>query len=168
MAIPLLACMVAVSAALNLPPRVLPSIQAVEGGNNGLVRMNVNGSEDLGLMQVNSVWLSALTRDTGLSRESVRDKLVHDGCFSIAAAGAIIRFHLRESRGDLLAAVGNYHSRTLLRHKIYINRVIGAAIRMFERLPPGPQKPAKRANRASRSSATLSSDASKDICAANC
>ena len=143
MAVPLLACMLAVSAALSVPPRVLPAIQAVEGGQTGLARMNTNGSEDLGLMQVNSLWLPVLARNTGLSTEAVRDKLINDGCFSIAVAGAIIRLYLRESGGDLLAAVGNYHSRTPLRHESYKNKVIGAAIRLFESRSPAPHKPAK-------------------------
>ena len=38
MAVPFLACMVAAAAWYHLPPRVLPSIQAVEGGRPGLVR----------------------------------------------------------------------------------------------------------------------------------
>lgn len=142
MAIPFLACMLAVSAALSLPPRVLPAIQAVEGGRVGVFRTNTNGSEDLGLMQVNSLWLPMLSRHTGVSREAVRDRLVNDGCFNIAVAGAIMRLYLRESRGNLLTAVGNYHSHTPLRHQAYQERVIGAAIRMFENRPPTAQKAA--------------------------
>ena len=90
MAIPYLACMLAVAAELHLPPRVLPSIYAVEGGRVGLARVNANGTEDFGLMQVNSLWLAALARHTGLSREAVRGKLIEDGCFNIAVAGAIL------------------------------------------------------------------------------
>lgn len=131
MAIPFLACMLAVAAELHLPPRVLPAIQAVEGGRVGMARMNTNGSEDFGLMQVNSLWLPLLSRHTGLSRDAVRDKLIQDGCFNIAVAGAILRFYLHETRGDLPAAVGNYHSHTPLRHHAYQVRVVGAALRMF-------------------------------------
>lgn len=132
MAIPFLACMLAVSTELHLPPRVLPAIQAVEGGRVGFSRANANGSEDLGLMQVNSLWLPLLARHAGVAQDAVRTRLVYDGCFNIAIAGAIMRLYLRESRGDLLAAVGNYHSHTPLRHQAYQQRVIGAAIRMFE------------------------------------
>ena len=46
MPVPFLACMVAVSAFYGLPPRVLPSIQAVEGGQVGTVNRNLDGSEE--------------------------------------------------------------------------------------------------------------------------
>ena len=131
MAIPLLACMLAVSTELHLPPRVLPAIQAVEGGQVGMSRPNSNGSEDLGLMQVNTVWLPLLTRHTGMGKDALRDKLIQDGCFNIAVAGAILRFYLHETRGDLAAAVGNYHSHAPIRHQAYQVKVAGAALKMF-------------------------------------
>ena len=131
MAISHFACMLAVAAELHLPPRVLPAIQAIEGGRVRMSRMNSNGTEDLGLMQVNSLWLSAVARHTGQPSAAVRDKLIQDGCFNIAVAGAILRVYLREARGDLLAAVGNYHSHTPIRHRAYQLRVAGAALKMF-------------------------------------
>ena len=131
MTIPYLACMLAVAAELNLPPRVLPAIQAVEGGRLGMSRLNANGSEDLGLMQVNSRWLPLLSRHTGQPRDALRERLLQDGCFNIAVAGAILRVYLHEASGDLLAAVGNYHSHTPLRHRAYQVRVVGAALKMF-------------------------------------
>lgn len=143
MTIPHLACMLAVAAELQLPPRVLPAIQAVEGGRVGMARINANGSEDLGLMQVNTLWLPLLSRHTRMSRDALRDKLIHDGCFNIAVSGAILRFYLRETRGDLAAAVGNYHSHTPIRHRAYQVKVVGAALRMFGpgSAAPPPQTP---------------------------
>ena len=43
MPIPLLACMVATASYYHLPPRVLPSIQRVEGGHIGDVSRNTDG-----------------------------------------------------------------------------------------------------------------------------
>jgi hypothetical protein len=143
MAIPFLACMLAVSAVLHLPPRVLPAIQAVEGGGIGVARINANGTEDLGLMQVNSLWLPVLSRHTGLTREALRERLVQDGCFNVAVAGAIMHLYLREAGGNLLAAVGNYYSHTPLRHQAYQERVTAAAARMFESGSANAQKAAK-------------------------
>ena len=131
MAIPYLACMALVASIYGLPPRVLPSIQAVEGGRPGTVSPNRNGTEDLGVMQVNTLWLPALARHTGLNEARVRERLIHDGCFNIAAAGAILRTQLDAAGGDLMRAVGNYHSRTPLRHEAYRARVMGAASRLF-------------------------------------
>jgi len=50
--VPFLACMSLVASIYNLPPRVLPSIQATEGGVAGLAVRNGNGIEDLGVMQI--------------------------------------------------------------------------------------------------------------------
>jgi hypothetical protein len=41
----------------QLPPRVLRSIQAVEGERPGLVHMNANETADPGVMQVNAAWV---------------------------------------------------------------------------------------------------------------
>lgn len=132
MAIPYLACMGLVASIYQLPPRVLPSIQAIEGGRPGSVGRNANGSEDLGVMQVNTLWLPALARYTGLPEAEVRERLIHHACFNIAAAGAILRNYLDAADGDLMRAIGNYHSHTPARHTAYRGKVEGAARRLFE------------------------------------
>ncbi|MDO9712297.1 lytic transglycosylase domain-containing protein [Paracraurococcus lichenis] len=131
MAIPYLACMMAVATFYGLPPRVLPAIQAVEGGQVGTVSRNQDGSEDLGVMQVNTRWLAPVAQVTGLPEGTVRERLVGDACFNIAAAGAILHGHLRQANGDLMRAVGNYHSRTPDLHAAYAARVLEAAARLF-------------------------------------
>lgn len=131
MSVPFLSCMALVAQIYALPPRVLPSIQAVEGGRPGLVMSNRNGSEDYGVMQVNSVWLPALVRYTGLDTAEVRRRLIDRPCFNIAAAGLIMRTHLDASGGDLMRAVGNYHSHTPVFHQAYRLRVVSAAGRLF-------------------------------------
>src|SRR5947207_1416937 len=102
--------MVAAAAYYHLPQRVLPAIQAVEGGHVGLVHPNENGSADLGVMQVNTIWIGAIAELANVPPAVVRARLVEDPCFNIAAAGAIMRAYLREARGDLMTAVGLYHS----------------------------------------------------------
>jgi hypothetical protein len=131
MAVPHLACMLAVAAFYGLPPRVLPAIQAVEGGQAGTVSRNGDGSEDLGVMQVNTRWLGPIAQLTGLPEAAVRERLTGDACFNIAAAGAILHSHLQQTNGDLMRAVGNYHSRTPELHSAYAARVLDAANRLF-------------------------------------
>ena len=131
MAVPYLACMALVASLYQLPPRVLPSIQRVEGGLAGTVSRNTDGSEDYGVMQVNSRWLPALSAYTGLSREEVRHRLVHRACFNIAAGGAILRTYLNETKGDLMLAVGNYHSHTEARNRSYQLKVMRSAATLF-------------------------------------
>ena len=135
MAVPFVACMALVASIYGLPPRVLPSIHQTEGGQPGTVSRNGNGTEDLGVMQVNTIWLPALSAYTGLPQPLVRDKLIGNACFNIAAAGAIMRTYLNETRGDLMQAVGNYHSHTPVLTQRYQVRVTEAARSLFEPRP---------------------------------
>lgn len=131
MPIPLLACMVATAWSYHLPPRVLPSIQRVEGGRIGSVSPNTDGSEDFGVMQINTRWVQPLATLTRLSPATVRARLIDDGCFNIAAAGVILRTYLDEAHGDLMIAVGDYHSHTPTLHQAYRVRVLQAATALF-------------------------------------
>ena len=131
MAIPFLACMALTASFYHLPPRVLPAIQVVEGGRVGIVSHNTDGSDDLGMMQVNTLWLPALSRRSGWTVAAVRTRLVGDACFNISAAGAILRTYLNETRGDLMLAVGDYHSHTPALNQSYQISVRAAAGRLF-------------------------------------
>ena len=135
MAVPYLACMALVASIYHLPPRVLPSIQLVEGGRAGSVSRNPNGSEDLGVMQVNTVWLGALAAYTRLPPAVLRDNLVNRACFNIAAAGAIMRVYLDATKGDLMQAIGDYHSHTPILNQDYRLRVREAAAKLFAAAP---------------------------------
>jgi soluble lytic murein transglycosylase-like protein len=141
MPIPYFACMLAIAAHFDLPPRILPSIQKVEGGQVGIARLNANGTEDLGLMQVNSLWIPSLAQRFGVTAEEMRTRLLQDGCFNITVAGAVVRYHLTQSNGDLLAAVGNYHSKAPTLNRDYRGKVVGAAINLFGRPEADPKLP---------------------------
>jgi len=131
MAVPYLACMALVAQIYSLPPRVLPSIQAVEGGGPGVQHYNVNGSVDLGVMQINTMWLAALSRYTRLDPAEVRSRLLHRPCFNVAAAGLILRTYLDETGGELMRAIGDYHSHTPLLNQGYQAKVRRSAAAMF-------------------------------------
>lgn len=139
MTAPLLACMALVAQAYALPPRVLPAIQAVEGGGPDVVHHNTDGSDDLGPMQVNTLWLPVLARVAGLPAEEVRDRLLTRPCFNVAAAGLILRTYLDETRGNLLRAIGNYHSHTPVLNLRYQARVLRSAAALFRPDAPGRQ-----------------------------
>ncbi len=141
MAIPYLACMVLVAAWNRLPPRVLPAIQAVEGGRIGLAHPNNDGSEDLGVMQVNTRWIAPLARAIGTPEPVIRGRLIDDACYNIAAAGVIMALYLAEEKGDLMRAVGDYHSHTPALNQAYQEQVMAAARTMFVR--PSPAAPGR-------------------------
>ena len=131
MAVPWLACMIAVAQYYHLPPRVLPSIHAVEGGAPGTVSRNTNGTQDLGVMQVNTTWVPHLSGIARMRPDAVRARLIDDPCFNIAAAGVIMRTYLNEARGDVVRAVGYYHSHTPEYAIPYQYKVIDAAAGLF-------------------------------------
>lgn len=136
MTIPFLACMASVAAFYHLPPRVLPSIQAVEAGFPGLIHMNRDGSQDLGVMQVNTRWVQPLAGQAAMTPAVAQQRLLFDPCFNIAAAGAIMRIYLDEAHGDVLRAVGYYHSHTPPLAEAYRSQVIASATRLFSGSPP--------------------------------
>jgi len=136
MSAPFLACMAAAAAFNHLPPRVLPSIQAVEGGQPGLVRMNPNQTADLGVMQVNTIWIRPLARYAHMAPREVLSRLTNDSCFNIAAAAAVMRYYLVQSHSDMMVAIGYYHSHTPALSQDYQRKVVAAAMAMVRRHEP--------------------------------
>jgi hypothetical protein len=147
MPVPYFACMMAVSQFYHLPPRVLPSIQVVEAGHPGTISRNLNGTGDLGVMQVNSTWVPVFARSWHITPRVVAERLIEDPCFNIAAAGAIMRIYLDESRGDVVQAVGYYHSHTPELASAYQIRVIRASFVLFGRPQPDRVKSRRQAAR---------------------
>jgi hypothetical protein len=129
--IPYLSCMAAAAAFYHLPPWVLPSIQAVEGSRPALIQSNTNGTADLGLMQINTVWIGPLTRYAHMTGPAVINRLLHDPCFNIAASAAIVRVYLAEAHDNLMVAIGHYHSHTPALSMAYKQKVLGAAGALF-------------------------------------
>ncbi|MGE4481412.1 lytic transglycosylase domain-containing protein [Acidocella sp.] len=129
--IPYLKCMLLVAATTGLPPRVLPVIQALEGGRTGMVTPNQNGTEDLGVMQVNSLWLPALAARAGLSEGETRTRMIMQPCFNIAAAALVLKTYLAETHGALLPAIGDYHSHTPVLHDAYLAKAEHTARKLF-------------------------------------
>lgn len=136
--------MALVASIYHLPPRVLPAIQAVEGGQAGIVHHNTNDTEDLGVMQVNTTWLWPLARYTHTTAATVYTRLRDEPCYNVAAAGAIMRTYLDETHGDLMRAVGNYHSHTTTLNVAYQMLVMQSATRLFVARNGSPQATTQR------------------------
>ena len=131
--VPFLACMALVASVYHLPPRVLPSIHAIEGGRPGTISNDADGSQDLGVMQINTRWIGPLAAFTREPDSVVRARLINAPCYNIAAAGAILRTYLAEDRGDLMQAIGDYHSHTRQLNLSYQAEVVRAADALFVR-----------------------------------
>jgi hypothetical protein len=104
----LAACMIVYS----VPLAALEAIHAVEGGRVGTISKNTNGSIDMGVMQINSLWLPVLEQKWNMPRGIIQDKLVNDACTNVSVASWILANHLRATHGNLIEAAGRYHSLT--------------------------------------------------------
>ena len=137
MPLPYLACMLTAAQYYHLPPRVLPSIHAVEGGFPGAIHPNRDGTDDLGVMQINTLWVAPLTAYVNtrtaahMSTAEMHDRLVTDACFNVSAAALIVQTEWNNGGHDWLRAVGNYHSHTATLHADYLARVTQAARSLF-------------------------------------
>lgn len=131
MVIPYLQCMLIVAATVGLPPRVLPVIQSIEGGSVGTIRPDQNGTADLGVMQINTIWVPALSARAGLTPTETAHRLVYDPCFNIAASALILRSYLAETNGALLPAIGDYHSHTPALNNAYTAMAENKARELF-------------------------------------
>jgi soluble lytic murein transglycosylase-like protein len=107
----------------------------VEGGRPGLSAANRDGSADLGVMQINSLWVAALARYLHQPEGATRQRLLDEPCFNIAAAGAIMRIYLNDERGDLRRAIGDYHSHQPARNQSYQLKVFEAVDQLSRRFP---------------------------------
>ncbi|EEV8085141.1 lytic transglycosylase, partial [Escherichia coli] len=105
--IPLATCLLAASYANNLEPRLLMSVIAVEGGRIGLASKNKNGTEDLGIMQINTgAWLKLVSRVFFLGdKEKAYIRLKDDGCFNISVGAWILSTSIRQEKGDVWSGV---------------------------------------------------------------
>ena len=99
-------CFLTASTQYNLDPWLLVAIARVESRMRpDAVRKYPDGSEDIGLMQINSLWLPQLAR-YGIGRQ----ELLHH-CTSIRVAAWMIATHFFRY-GKNWQAFGRYHSAT--------------------------------------------------------
>ena len=101
----------------QVPPMLLQSIAWVESRyNKNAKNHNTNGSVDMGVMQINSLWLEPL------SEYGVQRKHLYNACYNISVAAWILRKQINEV-GYNWQAVAHYHSRTPDRGENYARKV---------------------------------------------
>jgi intracellular multiplication protein IcmP len=100
------ACVIDAAHSQHVPLAAVVAIMAAENGQVGLVVVNRNGTYDLGPGQINSSWLSPLAQRR-ISESTIRN----NGCVNVMATAWIFRQALVQTKGDVWAAIGRYHSR---------------------------------------------------------
>lgn len=100
------ACWEDVGRRYNINPYLLGAIAKTESNfNANAVRHNPNGTRDIGLMQINSIWLPEL------AKYGITEPSLFDPCTNLTV-GAWILSQRQDQFGNTWAAVGTYHSKT--------------------------------------------------------
>lgn len=89
----------------HVPATMIVSVIKMEQGWNGAAIKNKNGTYDLGVMQINSTWLTKL-KQYGITRE----QLQYNPCINIEVGTWLLAKGLARNEG--WRGVGNYHSST--------------------------------------------------------
>lgn len=120
------ACLMLAAQTYSVPPAVLVGIHQVEGGKPGqAVGPNVNGSYDLGPMQINTIWIPELADKWGVSNNTALQLVKNDPCTNMGVAAWILRNHMNRT-GNLSTAIAHYHSKTPKFGYPYKNKVVSA------------------------------------------
>jgi len=108
----LAACMMLAAQTYQVPPAVMIGIMHVEGGRVGQqVGPNVNGTYDLGPMQVNTLWVPELAKAWNVSPKTAHKLLRDNGCVNVRVAAWILKQKIEEA-GSLYGGIAYYHSAT--------------------------------------------------------
>lgn len=101
----------------RLDPMILNAMALTESsGDPKIVSKNTNATEDIGLMQINSIHLPELA-ERGITKEALLD-----GCTNLKVAASMLRRKI-DKWGDNWFAVGAYHSETPRLNRKYQERV---------------------------------------------
>lgn len=108
-------CFEEAGSAYSLSPHLLESIARVESGMNpAAINHNSNGSNDVGLMQINSSWIGPAHLD--------REQLISDPCYNIRTGAGILRGCI-DRHGYSWQAVGCYNATSEHKRKAYAWKV---------------------------------------------
>jgi hypothetical protein len=100
------ACVMDAAHSQHVPVAAVVAIMAAENGQVGRVVVNRNGTYDVGPGQINSTWLRPLQL-----RRIPESTIRNNGCVNVMATAWIFRQAIVETKGDIWAAIGRYHSR---------------------------------------------------------
>jgi hypothetical protein len=117
-------CLLMAANTYQVPAAVMIGIMHVEGGHIGQsVGPNVNGTYDLGPMQVNSRWLPELSQLWHVDQHTALAWVRDNGCVNVHVAAWILKQKISES-GSLYSGIASYHSATPGLGSHYADKVI--------------------------------------------
>jgi len=121
-------CVIEAAKKQGVPANVLLAIASVEGGKNGQIVENKNGSYDLGHLQINSIHFLPNGRFGNLP--ITREDVTWRGCYNAELAAWMLRQHLDEpgSQQDFWTRAANYHSRTPEHNARYRQKLVSLSV----------------------------------------
>ena len=129
-------CLIAASLHNQIPPEALLTMMEVEGGRSGLEVKNLNGTSDLGLMQINTCWLPEASRLWNVNHIQARKMLRDNDCLNITMAAHILKIKIREGGGDIFKGIARYHHAHPQYHVPYLKKVMKAYHRQRQKNAP--------------------------------
>lgn len=114
-------CVLSSSVRRDVPANVLLALAQIEGGKEGMVKPNTDGSFDFGRWQINSVHLQELS-DYGVPPQVAKYYLVRDGCYGADFAAYRLQRCLNDPKAqkkDFWERAACYHSKTPKLNAIY-------------------------------------------------
>lgn len=125
----LAACLLMAAQTYQVPPAVMIGIMHVEGGRVGqAVGPNMNGTYDLGPMQVNTRWIPELAVAWNVDKKTAMRLVRDDGCVNVRVSAWILSQKIKEA-GSLYRGIAYYHSATPSLGTRYASKVV----RLMER-----------------------------------
>lgn len=112
-----MACINQAAITYHVPAILIISVLKTEGGRNGTIHRNRNGSYDLGVMQINTRWLPTLAQ-FGISAEAVR----YNPCSNVNVGAWILAGSIAGSN-EMWRGVGDYNSHTSIYNQRYSQKV---------------------------------------------
>lgn len=97
-------CIAQASSHYQVPELLIHAVIRREGGRNGSVSRNKNGTDDLGLSQINTLWLPELARF-----QITASHLVRDACVNVTVSAYILKRYQVQKNGDWVKAIISYN-----------------------------------------------------------
>jgi soluble lytic murein transglycosylase-like protein len=117
------------AARYGVNPHVLYAIAAQESSlNPGAVHLNTDGSQDVGLTQINSKWLPQLSK-LGVTLENLSNP-----CINMHVGAYLLSLQMIK-HGNTWQAIGAYHSNTPWRRDQYAQTIYQRIQRQLKTIP---------------------------------
>ena len=119
-------CVIQAAMRHGVPANVLLALASVEGGKNGQLVRNTNGTYDVGHFQLNTMHFA----ENGVFQHIRKDDVAWRGCYNAELAAWFLRQRLdAPGGGDYWTRVATYHSATPKFNAIYRGKLIPLAAR---------------------------------------